>query len=129
MIKDISNKESQIGAPSTAPAHSLDVKMKNFTPPNDFKVNLFKDTSYFNSYEILYSEIVKVNKLAEESLKEYIEFVEAVRKRSNGIPYGVNMKLPKRNDQQFKVVLRILEKMFKKEIDKARVNKIIQTID
>ena len=55
--------------------------------------------------------------------------MEAVRKRSNGIPYGVNTKLPKRADQQFKVILRILEKMFKKEIDAARVNKIIQTID
>lgn len=39
------------------------------------------------------------------------------------------MKLPKRADQQFKVILRVLEKMFKKEIDTARVNKIIQTID
>lgn len=103
--------------------------MKNFNPPSEFKVNLFKDTAYFNSYEILYSEIVKVNKVAEESLREYIEFVDAVRKRSNGIPYGTNMKLPKRADQQFKVILRILEKMFKKEIDTARVNKIIQTID
>lgn len=55
--------------------------------------------------------------------------MENVRSRSNGIPYGVNMKLPKRADQQFKVVLRILEKMFKKEINAERVNKIIQTID
>ena len=65
--------------------------MRNFNPPSEFKVNLFKDTTYFNSYEILYSEIVKVNKLAEESLQEYIEFVDEVRNRSNGIPYGVNM--------------------------------------
>jgi hypothetical protein len=38
--------------------------MKNFNPPNDFKVNLFKDTAFFSSYEVLYSEIDKVNKLA-----------------------------------------------------------------
>lgn len=38
--------------------------MKNFNPPKEFKVNLFKDTAYFSSYEILYSEIDKVNKLA-----------------------------------------------------------------
>jgi hypothetical protein len=38
--------------------------MKNFNPPSDFKVNLFKDTSYFSSYEVLYSEIDKVSKLA-----------------------------------------------------------------
>jgi hypothetical protein len=38
--------------------------MKNFNPPNNFKVNLFQDTAYFDSYEILYSEIVKVNAIA-----------------------------------------------------------------
>jgi threonine dehydrogenase-like Zn-dependent dehydrogenase len=103
--------------------------MKNFDPPSDFKVNLFKDTSYFNSYEILYSEIYKVNKLAEESLVEFKEFVEAVRVRSSGTLYGVCMKMPKRADQQFKVILRILEKMFKKEINEERVRSIISKID
>ena len=39
------------------------------------------------------------------------------------------MKLPKRAEQQFKVILRILEKMFKKEIDAARVRSIISKID
>lgn len=39
------------------------------------------------------------------------------------------MKLPKREEQQFKVILRILEKMFKKELDKARVRSIIEKID
>jgi hypothetical protein len=62
-------------------------------------------------------------------LSEFIEFVEAVRKRSNGIPYGVNMKLPKRADQHFKVILRILEKMFKKETNEERVKSIISKID
>lgn len=62
-------------------------------------------------------------------MPEFVEFVEAVRKRSNGIPYGVNMKMPKRMDQQFKVILRILEKMFKKEINAERVKKIITNID
>jgi hypothetical protein len=91
--------------------------MKNFNPPNNFKVNLFKEKAFFNSYEALYSEIDKANKQAEGSLPEFKEFVEAVMKRSNGIPYGVNMKLPKDTAQQFKVILRILEKMFKKEIN------------
>lgn len=58
-----------------------------------------------------------------------MDFVEGIRKRSNGIPYGVNMKLPKRAEQQFKVILRILEKMFKKEIDTTRVRTIISKID
>ena len=39
------------------------------------------------------------------------------------------MKLPKRAEQQFKVILHILEKMFKKEIDAARVRSIISKID
>ncbi len=39
------------------------------------------------------------------------------------------MKMPKREDQQFKVILRILEKMFKKEIDEKKVHDIIVKID
>lgn len=118
MIKDISAKESgTVTAAATAqpsqPTYSLNIKMKNFNPTNNFKPNLFKDTAYFGSYEILYSEIDKVNKVAEESLSEFMDLVEAVRRRSGGIPYGVNMKLPKNTSQQFKVILRILEKMFK----------------
>jgi hypothetical protein len=42
--------------------------MKFFNPPNSFKVNLFKNAAFFNSYETLYSEIMKVNKLAENAL-------------------------------------------------------------
>jgi hypothetical protein len=103
--------------------------MKNFNPPSDCKINLFKDITFFNSYEALYSEIDKVNKQAEESLPEFKEFVEGVMKRSNGIPYGVNMKLPKDTTQQFKVILRILEKMFKKEINEECVKSIISKID
>jgi hypothetical protein len=62
-------------------------------------------------------------------LAEFVDFVEAVGGRSNGIVYGVNMKMPKREDQQFKVILRILEKMFKKEINEERVKSIISKID
>jgi hypothetical protein len=39
------------------------------------------------------------------------------------------MKMPDKLEHQFKVVLRILEKMFKKEIDEARVKSIITKID
>jgi hypothetical protein len=62
-------------------------------------------------------------------LPEFKEFVETVRSSSNGIPYGVSMKLPKDIAQQFKVILRILEKMFKKEINQKRVESIITKID
>lgn len=115
IIKAISARESP--DMSQGQAYSLDIKMQHFNPPKEFKVNLFKDNIYFNSYQELYSEIEKVNNQAEESLAEFKEFVEAVRNSSNGIPYGVNMKLPKDIAQQFKVILRILEKMFKKEIN------------
>lgn len=68
IIKAFSAKESPSTNSSQGQAYSLNIKMKHFNPPNDFKVNLFKDTSYFSSYEVLYSEIDKVNKQAEESL-------------------------------------------------------------
>ena len=39
------------------------------------------------------------------------------------------MKMPNDERQQFKVVLRIFEKMFKKELTKERVQAIIEKID
>lgn len=72
IIKVFSAKESSGTNINQGQAYSLNIKMKNFNPPNDFKVNLFKDTAYFNSYEVLYSEIDKVNKQAEESLAEFV---------------------------------------------------------
>jgi hypothetical protein len=129
MIQAISKRESSTDTDKPVSAYTVNTRMKNFNPPNDFKVNLFKDTTFFANYEVLYAELVKVNTLAEQSLPEFVDFVEQVRKRSNGIPYGVNMKMPKRADQQFKVVLRILEKMFKKEITKERVSTIITKVD
>ena len=51
-----------------------------------------------------------------------------VGKRSSGTLCGVNMKLPERPDLQFKVILRIFEKMFKKEINAERMRKIIKKI-
>lgn len=63
IIKDISSRESS-GKTEGGQSYSLNVKMRNFNPPSDFKVNLFKDTAYLSSYEVLYSEIDKVNKLA-----------------------------------------------------------------
>lgn len=43
IIKDISSKELQTGAPETGTkGYNLDVKLKNFNPSKDFKVNLFE---------------------------------------------------------------------------------------
>lgn len=72
IIKAFSAKESSGSNSSQGQAYSLNIKMKNFNPTNDFKVNLFKDTAYFNSYEVLYSEIDKVNQQSEESLGEFV---------------------------------------------------------
>jgi hypothetical protein len=74
IIKDFSSKEASLLGPAEgqSPAPSMNYKMKHFDPPKDFKVNLFKDTSYFKDYEVLYSEIDKASKAAEKSLPEYI---------------------------------------------------------
>ena len=61
LIRDISKSESGATVEDSAPADSLSVKLKHFDPPSDYKCNLFKNTSFFGSYEALYSEIVKVN--------------------------------------------------------------------
>jgi hypothetical protein len=38
------------------------------------------------------------------------------------------MKIPSKSEDQFKVIMRIMEKMFKKEIDPERVRKTIFNI-
>ena len=66
MIAELSKKESSSNVEERpTQTYDLNVKMKNFNPPSDAKVNLFKERTYFNSYETLYSELVKINKLAE----------------------------------------------------------------
>ena len=56
---------------------------------------------------MLYSEITKVNDEAITHLKEYKEMIDKVRIESKGIPYGVGLKIPKAEGDQFKVILRI----------------------
>ncbi len=43
--------------------------------------------------------------------------MEAVRNGANGIPGGLSTKIPAKVADQFKVILRIMEKMFKKDIN------------
>ena len=64
MIQAISAREAGDSKTQGGQGYELNIKMKNFDPPKDFKVNLFKDTAFFDSYEILYSELVKVNAFA-----------------------------------------------------------------
>ena len=97
--------------------------------PTNKKVNLFKDTAYFNDYAALYAEIDKVNSRAQASLEEFSSFVDTVREESEGLPYGVNLKMPENPQDQFKVLLRIMEKMFKAEITKDKVKEIISKVD
>jgi quinol monooxygenase YgiN len=78
---------------------------------------------------MLYSKIDQINDKAKASLEEFAHLVEEVREESGGTLYGVNMKLPENTEDQFKVILRIMEKMFKKELTRDRVKSIIQKID
>lgn len=87
--------------------------MKHFDPPQENKVNLFR-SSYFNSYEEVYGEIMHVNDDAGRSYQDFKNLVDYVRKQSYGTLYGIGMKIPRDERQQYKVILRIFEKMFKK---------------
>jgi hypothetical protein len=57
---------------------------------------------------------MRVNKLAESCYEDFHALADKIRKESKGIPYGVGLKIPKAEQSQFKVILRIFEKMFKK---------------
>ena len=68
----------------------------------------------------------------EETKKSYLDFkalVDFTRKNSFGELFGIGMKLPKDERFQFKVILRIFEKMFKKELTHDKVESIIAKID
>jgi hypothetical protein len=70
MLKSISSKEAALLGPAdvSSSISSVAFNLKYFDPPKDTKVNLFKDTAFFSSYEALYSEIDKINKQAEKFL-------------------------------------------------------------
>jgi len=55
--------------------------------------------------------------------------VDTVRKASYGELYGIGMKLPVDERFQFKVILRIFEKMFKQELTAERVQALIAKIE
>ena len=67
----------------------------------------------------------------EEGKKSYIDFtelVEEVRKKSNGLPGGISMKIPNKSSEQFKVFIRIMEKMFKKEMSAEKTQQIREAV-
>lgn len=55
--------------------------------------------------------------------------MDYVRKQSYGTLYGIGMKIPRDETQQYKVILRIFEKIFKKELTQEKVQAIIGKID
>ena len=103
--------------------------MANFNPPSSNKINLFKNAKYFSSYEEIYSEIINVNEATKKSYVDFKSMVDFVRKNSYGELFGIGMKLPVDERYQFKVILRIFEKMFKQELTPERVQKLIIKIE
>ena len=71
------------------------------------EVNLFKETTFFNSAFELYHEVNKINSEAKKSYTEFSLLVEETRKKSNGLPGGISTKIPVKESEQFKVMLRI----------------------
>lgn len=48
-----------------------------------------------------------MDKLARKNYKEYKDMIDKVRVESKGIPYGIGLKIPKAEQDQFKVILRV----------------------
>lgn len=70
-----------------------------------------------------------MNEAAGRSYQDFKNLVDYVRKQSYGTLYGIGMKIPRDERQQYKVILRIFEKMFKKELTEEKVQSIICKID
>lgn len=82
-------------------------KLDHANPAKECKVNLFRETAFFNDYTEIYGEIMKVNAEALKCYDDYKLLVDSIRNASKGIPYGMGMKIPKKESDQFKVILRI----------------------
>ncbi len=80
--------------------------LKHFQPQNR-RINLFRNVKYFTHYAQIYSEIMAVHEAATRSYLDFKKIVDYVKKESYGILYGIGMKIPKDEKEQFKVILRI----------------------
>jgi hypothetical protein len=55
-------------------------KLQNFKPPENKKVNLFKNVKFFKDYEEVYGEIIQVNEETRTFYKDYKGLVDYVRR-------------------------------------------------
>jgi hypothetical protein len=92
-------------------------------------VNLFKNVKLFNNYKEVYGEIIRINEQTSKYYEKYKNLVNFVQRQSFGTSFDISMKLPKEENQQYRVILRIFEKMFKNDLTPKRVESILQKVD
>ena len=78
------------------------------------KVNLFSSTEeYFESFQGMLSLIADINTKGKDVvLPLFKELLEEAAKKNEGFHYKANLKLPENQKKWYKVLIRVLEKMF-----------------
>jgi hypothetical protein len=111
--------------PPTVPGQQSVTEDVPFPSVPERKINLFgeNDGTYFASYQTLLFRMQIVNKKAVDAYPNFKELVEKIGKENSGFHYKTGMKLPHEVYDWFKVLIRVMEKMFP-EI-KNRKNQII----
>jgi hypothetical protein len=107
-MKKIANNVSNKQNPNPPElVKNVEIKLTECRATNK-SVNLFKDTGFFDDYISLNIEINRVNNQSKKSFTDFSLLVEEARKKSNGIPAGISNKIPVKQADQFKVLLRIM---------------------
>lgn len=82
------------------------------------------------SFQVLFGEIEKVNEKAKLVLPSFKEMLYKVSYENKGDHAKCGLKLPEDKGSLFRVLIRIMEKMFKKEFsDKNRQVKIMEKVE
>ena len=63
---------------------------------------------------------MKINELTKESYKEFKNVVDQVRKQSHGIPYGVEIKIPSKEEEQLPILINLCQQIFPQEKEKTK---------
>ena len=129
-MKKVNHYFSSYSANKTAiikDAFDFDVKLSGHV--TNKKINLYKDAQYFTNYETLYSKLDDVN---EQAKKFSVRFL-TIRLQNSAWISGHSLWSQHEDTinptDKFRVYLRIFDKMFKKELTKDRVRKIIAKIE
>lgn len=102
--------------------------MKHFQPKEEPKFNLIKDLTKIKDYQSLCSEINTIEEVAQQNFAEFIDLVQDVRKRSNGVEFIARTRVPRDLGKLFRYKIQLLQQIFREDFTQQRCNSLISRI-